>query len=185
MFESSWNEIPPTSYIVEARKRIRIIWLGKPVVLPERYGLLNVELFSTDMLANIFDISKTKARECIVSSANDWIDFVSERLYCPVCEDGKNWNDIDGKKLSFLDWMSTSKVRNDSKYIFEKERFSDNIIITIFDTTKQKRLIVDGINRAAALTIASETGVDIPSIKVLECHGDRIDVLFPCDIHQL
>jgi hypothetical protein len=42
----------------------------------------------------------------------------------------------------------------------------DNIIITIFDVTKQKRLIVDGTNRAATLTIC-ETGIDIPDVKVL------------------
>jgi hypothetical protein len=81
--------------------------------------------------------------------------------------------------------MSTSKTRHDNKRVFEREMFSDNVIITIFDTTKQKRLIVDGIKRAAALTIASETGVDIPAEKVLECYGDRIDILFPCDAHQL
>jgi hypothetical protein len=85
----------------------------------------------------------------------------------------------------FLDWMATANVRYDSKYTFERERFSDNVIITIFDTNKQKRLIVDGMYRAAALTICSETGVSIPDVKVLECYGDRIDVLFPRDAHQL
>ncbi|MFZ0893362.1 MAG: hypothetical protein WAZ77_02560 [Candidatus Nitrosopolaris sp.] len=85
-----------------------------------------------------------------------------------------------------MDWMITAKVRYDNKYVFERERFLvDNVIITIFDATKQKRLIVDGIHRAAALTIASETGVSIPDVKVMECYGDRIDVLFPCDAHQL
>jgi hypothetical protein len=32
--------------------------------------------------------------------------------------------------------------------------------------------------RAAALTICSETGISIPDVKVLECYGDKIDVLF-------
>lgn len=181
MFEGGWNDITPASYIVEARQRISIIWLGKPVAHCE---IGYFEPFSTDILANIFNISRTKARECIISSPNDWIDFVSESLYSPVCEYGKNWTDIDGKKQTFLNWMSTSKTRHDNKRIFETEMFSDNVIITIFDTTKQKRLIVDGINRATALTIASETGIDIPAVKVLECYGDRID-LFPCDTHQL
>lgn len=81
--------------------------------------------------------------------------------------------------------MATAKVRSDSKYNFESEKFLDNIVITVFDTTKRKRLIVDVTCSAAALTICSETGISIPDVKVLECYGDKIDVLFPCDAHQL
>ncbi len=33
------------------------------------------------------------------------------------------------------------------------EAYKDDIIITVFDELKQKRLIVDGLHRAAALTI--------------------------------
>ena len=140
---------------------------------------------SLDILANIFNITRTQTYECIISSDNDWIDFISDSCYSLNCEDGKSWTDVDGKKQTFLDWMATATVRYDSKYIFEREKFLDNIIITIFDTTKQKRLIVDGMQRAAVLTICSETGVSSPNVKVLECYGGRIDVLFPCDAHQL
>ena len=82
--------------------------------------------------------------------------------------------------------MVTAKVRYDSKYVFERERFLDNAIITIFDTAKQKRLIVDGMNKESmCLNICCETGISIPDVKVLECYGSKIDVLFPCDAHQL
>ena len=188
MFQGSWNEILAISYIVEARKRTKVIWLGKPIVILDQYALPKgyFEPFPVDILENIFNITRTQTHECIISSADDWIDFISDPCYSLNCEDGKNWTNIDGKKQLFLDWMITAKVRYDSKYVFERGRFLvDNVIITIFDTNKQKRQIVDGIHRAAALTMASETGVSIPDVKVMECYGDRIDVLFPCDAHQL
>ena len=115
-------------------------------------------------MANIFNITRTQTHGCIISSDNDWIDFISDSCYSLNCENGKSWTDVDGKKQTFLDWMTTATVRYDSKYIFEIEKFLDNIIITTFDTTKQKRLIVDGMRRAAALTICSEIGVSIPNL---------------------
>jgi hypothetical protein len=66
-------------------------------------------------------------------------------------------------------------------YILERAKFLDHIIITNFGTIKQKRLIVDGIQRPIALTICSEIGVSIP---VLECYGCKIDLLFPCKAHS-
>ena len=82
--------------------------------------------------------------------------------------------------------MTTANIEDDRTYTFEREKFLlDNVIITIFDTTKQKRLIVDGVHRASALTIVSKKGLSIPDVKVVECYGDRIDVLFPCDSRQL
>ena len=177
MFQGSWNNTLPISYIAEARKRTRVIWLGN-LTLPRGY-------FSIDILPEIFNITKTQTREWIISSPNDWIDFISGPCYCLNCEDDKSWMDVNGKKQKFLDWMATAKVRYDIKYAFQTARFSDNVIITVFDATKQKRLIVDGMNRAAALTICCETGISIPDVKVLECYGSKIDVLFPCDAHQL
>lgn len=186
MFPGNWSEILPVSYMVEARNRIKVIWLGKPIAIPDQHGIPKYYFVnSNDFLANIFNITRTRTHECIISSDDDWIDFVSDSCYSINCEDGKSWTDVDGKKQSFLDWMTTAKVRSDSKYNFESEKFLDNIVITVFDTTKRKRLIVDVTCSAAALTICSETGISIPDVKVLECYGDKIDVLFPCDAHQL
>jgi hypothetical protein len=137
-------------------------------------------------LTNIFNITRRHTRECIISSSDDWIDFISDSCYSLNCENGKNWTHVDGKKQTFLDWMTTANIEDDSTYTFEREKFLlDKVIITIFDTTKQKRLIVDGVHRASALTIASKKGLSIPDVKVVECYGDRIDVLFPCDAREL
>ena len=174
MFQTDWRQISVTSYIDQTRRNnVRVIWLGSAITFPN------------DILANIFNITKTKARECIIATSDDWIDFISDSCYSLSCEDGKSWYDLDGKKQLFLDWMATGKIRNNPHYQLDQTKFSNNIITTTFDTSKQKRLIVDGIHRSVALTIASETGLPIPEIKVMECYGDRVDVVFPCDIHQL
>ena len=84
-------------------------------------------------------------------------------------------------------WMISENVINDpNHFIFNEQRFSDRIFCTVFDTRKQKRLIVDGLHRARALTAACDAGcVSIPRVTIVECFGDRVDVIFPCDVHQL
>ena len=78
MFQGAWNEILAVSYIIEARNRIKVIWLGNPIVIVDQYGLPQgyFERFSMDILANIFKITRTQTHECIISSDNDWIDFI-------------------------------------------------------------------------------------------------------------
>jgi hypothetical protein len=55
MFQGSWNEILPISYIVEARKRTKVIWLGKPIGILDQYALPKgyFEPFPVDILENI------------------------------------------------------------------------------------------------------------------------------------
>ena len=59
------------------------------------------------------------------------------------------------------------------------------VIITVFDTKKDKRLLIDGLHRAAALTMVCEENISIPKIVIYECYGKRVDIIFPCDIHKL
>jgi hypothetical protein len=61
----------------------------------------------------------------------------------------------------------------------------NNIILTVFDESKSKRLIIDGLHRAAAFTMACEDNVSISGVKVMECYGENVDIIFPLDIHQL
>jgi hypothetical protein len=97
----------------------------------------------------------------------------------------KNWQNEDGKKQTFKEWMEADNHRQKEQYIFDISRFNDNVIITVYDTVKQKRLILDGQHRASAITIACEKGVSMPEVKVLECYGSAVSVIFPCDVYQL
>lgn len=45
--------------------------------------------------------------------------------------------------------------------------------------------MVDGLHRAATLSIACDEKIKITEINTAESKDKRIDVLFPCDMHQL
>jgi hypothetical protein len=106
---------------------------------------------------------------------------------------------MNGEKQSFKVWMDQDNIRNkavDDKYdptirnYFRynlREATKDDCVITVFDEIKQKRLLVDGINRSAALTMACEEDLkrDIDTVRIFECYGSHVDVIFPCDIPQL
>ena len=51
MFQGAWNEILAVSYIIEARNRIKVIWLGNPIVIVDQYDLPQgyFERFSIDI----------------------------------------------------------------------------------------------------------------------------------------
>ena len=72
-------------------------------------------------------------------------------------------------------------------YFFKLDyaKFTDNIIVTVTDSHKEKTLIVDGLHRAAALTMASEDGMPFPETRIYDCYGENVDVINPCDVHQL
>jgi hypothetical protein len=69
--------------------------------------------------------------------------------------------------------------------VFDIDRFVDNTIITIFNSKKKKRLIIDGQHRASAITITCEKKDKIPKVRVMECYGKSVNLIFPCDIYQL
>jgi hypothetical protein len=82
--------------------------------------------------------------------------------------------------------MSNEAVNDPKQFTFDDKRFFNNVICTVFDTIKQKALIVDGLHRARALTMACDAGrATIPTVTVMECFGPRVDIIFPCDVHQL
>jgi hypothetical protein len=108
------------------------------------------------------------------------------------------WRAKDGVKEKFLDYMTTESVRQkavDDSYDPVTRNFfrynilktKDDSIITVYDQTIQRRLIVDGIHRAAALTMECEGSPDakILPVTIFECFGRNVNVIFPCDIPQL
>ena len=42
----------------------------------------------------------------------------------------------------------------------------------------KKGLILDGQHRASAITIVCEKGVSMPEVRVLECYGSAVSVIF-------
>jgi hypothetical protein len=84
---------------------------------------------------------------------------------------------MDARNVAFKKWMLTKNIRNEPNYqkLDEKKFREDKTLVTVFDTAKRKRLLVDGMHRAAALTMACEDG----------SAGSQVNVIFPCNVHQL
>ena len=148
-------------------------------------------------LVDIFDVTNTKCRKFIINSNDKFCKFV-ETCYSLSCEpEPDSWTNKIGKKTPFLKWMKDNNVREiannhiiQSKekrnfFKFDINKFDNEVIITVFDTKKDKRLLIDGLHRAAALTMVCEENISIPRITVHECYGEQVDIFFPCDIHQL
>ena len=171
--ESEWREIAVIDYIIQAKSRTRVIWLG---------GIIS----SFRIVEGVFRVTRTKARELISTKCERWQSFVANSCYSlHVIPERKDWEDVDSKKQSFAEWFNSQKAKQNGYSDLDSKKFLDNIIITTFDTIKNKRLIVDGMHRSYALLKACYDKVDIPEVKIFECYGSKIEVIFPCDIHQL
>ena len=183
------SPISSNQYIIDTAKRTRAIWLGN---LNIHDGYLSSG--DIDILEGIFRITNTIVYRYMILTNKDWTEFISTcySLSCTECGN-EGWKAVNGKKQSIEEWLKeeieTSSIQHDPNkktYLFklDKSKF-DSTIITVYDTCKMKRLIIDGLHRAAAFTMACKDSVPIPSVTVVECSGKELNVIFPCDIHQL
>lgn len=169
--DAGWVTIGVAQYIKLMQNRTRIIWLGR--------------FFDANTLKTIFYINWIHARERQLLSAKDWNHFIKS-CYLLECVDEKdNWTSLKGQKQHFVEWMSSGR-KSSTFFKFDHGKFNDHIFCTVFDTHRNNRLIIDGLHRAYALTLAChDERKEIPVITITECFGQRVDIIFPCDIHQL
>jgi hypothetical protein len=185
IFQGNWNHLSVRKYLESVGPRTRAIWIGNMGLDP----LGNIIMrFPLDVCEGIFQVSQTHTRICHIDSLTEWLRFINScySLGCRNC-DNEGWRAIKGVKLSFREWLASPDIVEDPNYsIFEEQRFNDPILCTVFDTQREKRLVVDGLHRACALTVDCDRGrVTMPRLTIVECFGVRMDIIFPCDIHQL
>jgi hypothetical protein len=148
-----------------------------------------------DTLEGIFQITNTTAYRFIILTNKDWMEFVSTcySLSCTQCET-EGWKAIHGKKQSIEGWLIEEVRKNSAQHDPNKKaylskldmsKFLDSTIITVYAMCKMKRLVIDGLHRVAALTMACKDNVPIPSVTIIECSGKQVNIIFPCDLHQL
>lgn len=185
IFQGNWNGIDVRQYLELVGPRTRTYWIGNIGLDPLGNRIMR---FPIEISEGIFYVTQTRTRTCNIESPTDWLSFVDScySLGCINCEN-EGWKAINGQKQRFRQWMTTDSIMNDPSYFtFDEQRFSDRIICTVFDTRKQKRLMIDGLHRAKALTVACDEGcVTVLRVMIVECFGNRVDVIFPCDVHQL
>lgn len=165
-----WFPIDIEEYIKLATCRVKIIWLGK--------------VFDINTLKGIAIVNEIKARACHIGSVDEWSSFI-ESCYSLICVDqSHDWTSMTGRKQYLPEWISKTKEQP-GIHTFNENKFIDCILCTAFDHKSQKRLVVDGLNRARALTIACEQGriKNMPSVRVVECYGDSVDILLVTSIN--
>lgn len=185
IFRGNWIDLPVRDYLDSVGRRTLVFWIGNVGVDP--LGNI-IRRFPVDIIEGIFYVSRTSTRVCNIESPVEWLSFIDScySLGCRNC-DNEGWRALTGRKLPFTEWMASEDLMNDQSYFtFDERKFSDPVICTVFDTLKQKRLIVDGLHRARALTFACNEGrATIPRVIIVECFGAKVDIIFPCDVHQL
>jgi hypothetical protein len=166
-----WLPIDVKEYIKLVGCRIRVIWLGK--------------FFEPHVLEMIFQVNGIQARTCRLHSAAEWLNFIDSCYSLGCAKESDNRMSINSQKQSFPEWMATA-TKDPTYFEFDETKFVDPVFCTVFDTQRNKRLIVDGLHRANALTLACNKGKEnFKVVSIVECFGDRVDIIYPCDIHQL
>ena len=173
-FTGKWAPLTAKTYIDETRKATQVIWLGRIGVLNQKYV---VQLATDDDLISLLKISGLGTRQCSIATYDAWDGF-SESCYLVRYKYNKQWQHEEAENYTLKEFAL--EKQNESEFIRNRE-FSHNIIITGYDTQRDKRVIIDGLHRAVILTNECEKQLRIPNAMIYECYGAKIDRIFPCD----
>jgi hypothetical protein len=136
-----------------------------------------VQLATDDDLISLFKISRLGTRQCSIASYDAWESF-SESCYLVRYKYGKQWQDEDAENYTLKEFAS--EKQNDPEFT-RKGEFAHNIIISAYDTQRDKRVIIDGIHRSVILTNECVSQQKVPTATIYECYGTTVDRIFPCD----
>ncbi|MBI4548286.1 MAG: hypothetical protein HY707_09915 [Ignavibacteriae bacterium] len=172
-FTGRWNPLLEKTYIDETRKATQVIWLGRIAVLNQYV----VRLVTDNDLLCLFKIIGLCTRQCSIDSYDQWNHF-ADSCYLVRYKNDKQWQREDAENYTLKEFASDKQ--NDPEFTRQGE-FTGNIIISAYDTQRDKRVIIDGIHRATILTNECEKQLRIPNATIYECYGDKVDRIFSCD----
>lgn len=162
-FPGPWVDLNMNDLVQQTRIEAKIIWLQlpNPVLLP------------------LCEILGIRSRQCRISTRDVWEQFANS-CYVVSYHDRHgndvNWDRPEARHYTLQDWVSMHG--NNPSF-----RRSGNIIISVYDSVKEKRVIVDGIHRGALLS-SWNSGQDnqFSENSVYEWYGPFVNVIFPCDL---
>ena len=123
-----------------------------------------------------FEGTDTQTREAAISSKNEWNLFAS-RCFLPWYRDGLS--DIDPNSVNY------SLQEYAKEHSAELERGKPMLIITAYHTLTAQCLITDGYHRAVALQSEIDRGRATPTVRVIECYGSQLNIVFRHDFTRL
>ena len=151
---------------------VRVAWIG------HQYKQ------SPEHLLALCDLIEVKARQLKVSTREVWQNKIDNSGYVVDYHDG-NGNPAnvmtDSKAVHYTLQQYGDKYgaeySNNPKY---RSKTRD-ILVSAYDTFKNKRVIVDGIHRAAVMSSTYSDDSDYSNRIVYEWYGDKVNELFPYD----
>lgn len=185
----AWQPLALTDFIVQARQRTGVIWWGGGGTVPLGPTPIAFRFLSQDDLEALFRVLGIATRQYEIRGFEEWNRF-AKSCHTVSYKDGKGWQLIDAKNYSLEDLAKDnieepSFVRRIDQVSHAPEEFGDGVIVTAYDTMKRKRLILDGIHRAAIMTNESKSRTRLPRATVIECYGNKVNQLFPFDTIHL
>jgi len=161
-----WTDLGMAELIQKSKEApLEVMWFNAP----------NTELLG---LCDILDI---RARLLHINTIDKWKKLADTCLtvrYHDQKDNGINWFEPGAMSYTIQQWS----VRNPVK---RRGEFNKNIIISVRDTVKKKRILVDGNDRATILTSEVNSQVQ-PNIDVFlyEWCGEHVNMIFPCEFCQ-
>lgn len=181
IFAGKWLQLKPGSYIDEVRRSSDLISLI-------RVCQTGQQIASNFDIESLVGLSNLETRQYTITGPEEWNELANS-CYTVRYKCEKHWQDQDAKNYSLVEWIGSEDYLRDKKVRpleVKDGKLPDDIIVTAYDTEKDIRLIVSGLHRAAALTIRTrECDSAIPSVRIYECRGRNVGILFPCDFVHL
>jgi hypothetical protein len=165
---SKWTNLDLQELIKRSRELILVAWIGK-ILSPQ------------DMLTR-GDKLGIQARQLKIGTQEVWQQEIEPDCYVVRYHDGTgkqvNYDDTKAVHFTVQDWGA--KHGNDPEY----QNKIGNILVSAFDTIKNKRIIVDGVHRGAVMSSAYSKDNDYTDRVVYEWYSPNVKEIFPNDFKQ-
>ena len=165
LFEVNWSQLDSMNYVSSLMYETGVIWLGRKVAIldPHCMPITKISLVPPEEMVILFNNTNTLTSQCTIRNCYEWNQFV-QSCYVLRCKDNKSWKDSDGEKMNLKEWSEHN--RNNSEFCRTGSKpFTKDVVFTIYDSIRCKRLIIDGTHRATILTNECENKNDDTQIQ--------------------
>jgi DNA-binding transcriptional MerR regulator len=185
---STWQDMAEADFIRDAQQRTSVIWWGGAASVNVGGVPIRVPHVPIADVVAMFRVLSVKTRTREIIGFSEWHDF-AKTCYTVHYKDGKGWQNADAKNYSLLE-LAKDKA-SEASFIREKDNsgkpteFTDDVIVTVYDSSKGKRVMVDGTHRAVILLNEAQNPHGAFHLRIIECYGADVEQIFPCDFAHL
>jgi hypothetical protein len=127
-----------------------------------------------------------RARKGVIRSKELWRSMM-ENAFLPWYKNEKSWEDRTAQNFTLYEYslLVPHEVKIRANKILEQTR--EITLTSVYHTTLDKRLVVDGVHRSIGLQMKlnESESEHIPEVRVLECYGKDVVEMFRCDFIHL